>query len=163
MRSLALKETALGLGFGSLASSGETSARACSLRMWMSRRIEKFFCAKRATAIRKSARSKTKTPRGAMPRILVGWVPHFGGSAGLGNWRSSWPEGCFVRGISGFVRQFGPVSFADSELPHRGPSINTRHLRTHNTAEARHAAWDAHTLPDPNPTMDVPAQAVDIY
>src|SRR5258708_13786709 len=65
MRSLAFKETALGPRSGSLASHGETSARACSLRMWVSRRIEKFFCAKRAAAIRKSARSKTQTPREA--------------------------------------------------------------------------------------------------
>src|SRR6266850_3205166 len=52
MRSLAFKETALGLECGSLASNGETSTRACSLKMRVSRRIEKFFCAKRAAAIR---------------------------------------------------------------------------------------------------------------
>src|SRR6266852_2861057 len=52
MRSLAFKETALGPRSGSLASNGEASARACSLRMWVSRRIEKFFGAKRAAAIR---------------------------------------------------------------------------------------------------------------
>src|SRR6266436_1502827 len=52
MRSLANKETALGLRSGSLASNGETSARACSPRMWVSRRIEEFLSAKRAAAIR---------------------------------------------------------------------------------------------------------------
>src|ERR1700704_2274041 len=46
MRSLAFKETALGPRSGSLASNGETSTRECSLRMWVSRTIEKFFCAK---------------------------------------------------------------------------------------------------------------------
>ncbi len=43
---------ALGLRSGSLASNGETSARACSLRMSVSRRIEKLFCAKQAAAMR---------------------------------------------------------------------------------------------------------------
>src|SRR6266478_7329010 len=52
MRSLANKETALGLRSGSLASNGETSARACPPRMWVSRRIEEFLSAKRAAAIR---------------------------------------------------------------------------------------------------------------
>src|SRR5882724_1261823 len=33
-------------------------------------RIERFFCAKRSAAVRKSARSKTKTPRGAKTRVL---------------------------------------------------------------------------------------------
>src|SRR5258708_7410944 len=52
MRSWANKETALGLRSGSLASNGETSARACPPRMWVSRRIEEFLSAKRAAAIR---------------------------------------------------------------------------------------------------------------
>jgi hypothetical protein len=43
---------ALGLRSGSLASNGETSPRACSLRMWVSRRIEEFSCAKRVAATR---------------------------------------------------------------------------------------------------------------
>jgi hypothetical protein len=30
----------------------------------------------------------------------------------------------------------------------RRSSINTRRLRTHNIVEARHAAWDGHTVPD---------------
>ena len=52
MRSLTVNGTALGLGSGSLAGNGETSARACSPRMWVSRRIEEFLSAKRAAAIR---------------------------------------------------------------------------------------------------------------
>src|SRR6266581_3957591 len=83
MRSLAFKETALGLGCGRLASSGETSTRACSLRMWMSKRIEKFSCAKRAAAVRKSARSKTKTPRGAAEGRIRGLGPELRGGKGL--------------------------------------------------------------------------------
>src|SRR5882762_8318390 len=63
MRSLARKETMLGLRSGSLALNGETTTQPCSLRTQVSRRIEKFFCAKGAAAIRKSLRSKTKAPR----------------------------------------------------------------------------------------------------
>jgi hypothetical protein len=51
-RSLAFKETALGLRSGSPASHGETSARACSPRMYVSRRIEKLFWANGTAAIR---------------------------------------------------------------------------------------------------------------
>src|SRR6266480_688020 len=68
MRSLARKETMLGLRSGSLALNGETTTQPCSLRTRVSRRIEKFFCAKGAAAIRESLRSKTKAPRSGRSR-----------------------------------------------------------------------------------------------
>src|SRR2546421_2881761 len=68
MLSLARKETILGLRSGSLALNGETTTQPCSLRTRVSRRIEKFFCAKGAAAIRKSLRSKTKAPRSGRRR-----------------------------------------------------------------------------------------------
>ena len=61
MRSLTVNGTALGLGSGSLAGNGETSRGACSLRMWVSRRIERVFCAKKMAF--KSLRTRL-TPAG---------------------------------------------------------------------------------------------------
>ena len=46
--------------------------------------------------------------RGGVLGRKAGLVAHFGGTAGRGNWLSSCPEGCFVRGISGFVLCAGP-------------------------------------------------------
>src|SRR5579864_8918048 len=50
MRSLAFKETAFGLRSGSLAPNCGTTASSCSPRACKSRRIERFFCAKKAAA-----------------------------------------------------------------------------------------------------------------
>ena len=50
IRSLAVKETALGLRSGSLASNSETSRSSCSSRTCVSRLIERLFCAKGAAA-----------------------------------------------------------------------------------------------------------------
>jgi hypothetical protein len=63
MRSLTVKETALGLRSGSLAANGETSRSSCSSRAWVSRRIERVICAKAVAAIRKSARLKSRSQR----------------------------------------------------------------------------------------------------
>jgi hypothetical protein len=96
--------------------------------MWMSRRIEKFFCVKQAAAVRKSARSKTKTPRGATegriralgPELcggqasdLAGWVSHLRGSAGLGNWRGLMGGDVLHMGNTGFRSPIQSISFAD--------------------------------------------------
>jgi hypothetical protein len=48
MRSLMVKETALGLRSGSLARKGGTTTRSWSTRTWVSSRIEGVFCAKRS-------------------------------------------------------------------------------------------------------------------
>jgi hypothetical protein len=60
MRSLAVTETAHGLPSGSLAVNGETSTSSCSWRTWVSRLIEKYFCAKGAPALGKITGLKTR-------------------------------------------------------------------------------------------------------
>src|SRR6266851_1640732 len=58
MRSLAFKETALGPRSRSPASHGETSARACSLRMWVSRRIKNSFVQKERRRYERALRTR---------------------------------------------------------------------------------------------------------
>jgi hypothetical protein len=84
MRSLPFKETAFGLGSRSLASNGETSKSCCSPRARVSRRIERFFCAKGATtpfvqaqrwnercggAARRAREKQSQNPHPSKPRV----------------------------------------------------------------------------------------------
>jgi len=58
MRSVTVKETALGLRSGSLASTGETTRSSCASMMWVSRSIDEIFCAKDASNSERLARAE---------------------------------------------------------------------------------------------------------
>jgi hypothetical protein len=78
---LAFKETAFGLGSGSLAPNCGTSPSSCSPGACVSRRIESFFCAKRPAAKHAKQVSGNVERRGSERRRTTSQPPHPGFSA----------------------------------------------------------------------------------
>ena len=74
--------------------------------------------------------------------LKIGGVHAYEARLRLGN------TGLRSLGLVHWVSFAGRGSLGLVRLPTRTPSINTRSVGTYNTVEARHAAWDADTLPD---------------
>jgi hypothetical protein len=126
MRSLTVKETALGLRSGSLASKGETTRSSCASKMWVSRLIEEIFCAKDAAEASYFTATTTRVKSSCELRkkkVAPCWES-------VRARRQGW----FVRcePLPGWLKEFQPHGIG---MVWKGSAINNMRARTDSAAE----------------------------